>query len=306
LLPSGVLDEPYTQTLEASGGQTPYQWTLIEGNLPEGLSLSGGGALSGAPTQEGAFNFVIRVVDSSDATTTKVFRLDVRSFALPVLSFSGLADIVRPAEQPVIQVSVAEPSATQIQGLLTLTFTPDADIGVDDPAIQFSTGGRTAEFVVPANQTEAPAIMLQTGTVAGTIRVSAAVSIPGEQEPVPVFEQTVRIDRVAPVITAVAIARTGGGLELRVTGFATTREVAQGTFRFNPTSGAGFAAFDVAVTMAEAAQTWYANEASRPFGSTFLLVQPFQVSGSLAQIQSITVTMSNGQGTSAPVTTNLP
>ncbi len=39
-LPSGAAGVAYNQTLAASGGTTPYTWSIISGGLPEGLSLS--------------------------------------------------------------------------------------------------------------------------------------------------------------------------------------------------------------------------------------------------------------------------
>jgi len=36
-------------------------------------------------------------------------------------------------------------------GTLRLAFVPDAAVGVDDPAIQFETGGRNVTFVIQAD-----------------------------------------------------------------------------------------------------------------------------------------------------------
>ena len=41
---------PYEQVLLATGGQTPYTWTLTGGTLPPGLSLQANGIISGTPT----------------------------------------------------------------------------------------------------------------------------------------------------------------------------------------------------------------------------------------------------------------
>ena len=37
-LPGGVVQTVYTATLQASGGKTPYAWTVLSGQLPAGLS----------------------------------------------------------------------------------------------------------------------------------------------------------------------------------------------------------------------------------------------------------------------------
>jgi len=59
---------PYFSLLAATGGVAPYTWTLIGGQLPEGMSLSESGGLSGTPTQTGTFTFVVEVTDSSQVS----------------------------------------------------------------------------------------------------------------------------------------------------------------------------------------------------------------------------------------------
>jgi Putative Ig domain len=49
-LPSGSVGASYTATLRATGGTTPYTWSLASGTLPAGLSLnSSTGVISGVP-----------------------------------------------------------------------------------------------------------------------------------------------------------------------------------------------------------------------------------------------------------------
>lgn len=64
-LPAGTIKVPYNQTLTASGGTAPYSFTLTAGTLPNGLTLSSTGVLSGTPTQSGSFNFTIKVTDAN-------------------------------------------------------------------------------------------------------------------------------------------------------------------------------------------------------------------------------------------------
>src|SRR5712692_1248591 len=65
ILPNGTVQAAYSATLAASGGLTPYTWSVISGALPAGLSLNAStGALSGTPTQTGGFTFTIQVKDS--------------------------------------------------------------------------------------------------------------------------------------------------------------------------------------------------------------------------------------------------
>ena len=71
-LPNGIVGVPYSQTLTAIGGTTPFTWTIASGTLPAGLSLSSAGVISGTPTTAGGPTSVIfRVTDTASATATK-------------------------------------------------------------------------------------------------------------------------------------------------------------------------------------------------------------------------------------------
>nr|WP_307369069.1 putative Ig domain-containing protein [Brevundimonas sp. SORGH_AS_0993] len=63
-LPTGDVGAAYSQTLTASGGTTPYRYT-VTGALPPGITLASNGVLSGTPTARGSFNFTITATDSS-------------------------------------------------------------------------------------------------------------------------------------------------------------------------------------------------------------------------------------------------
>jgi hypothetical protein len=76
-LPDGTTNVPYSQTLTASGGQTPYTWTIISNALPAGLSLSGGGVISGTPTAAVTTNFIVQVKDNTNSIATQALSLTI-------------------------------------------------------------------------------------------------------------------------------------------------------------------------------------------------------------------------------------
>lgn len=81
-LPSGAEGTPYSVTLSGSGGNTPYIWSLYSGSLPPGLSLNTStGEISGTPTNDGNYSFVIRLTDSSNPNQTysKAFSISITS-----------------------------------------------------------------------------------------------------------------------------------------------------------------------------------------------------------------------------------
>jgi hypothetical protein len=69
-LPAGTKGTPYSTTLNAAGGLTPYIWSVSK--LPHGLHLDKAtGVISGTPTQLGEFVVKIRVKDSTSPRPEK-------------------------------------------------------------------------------------------------------------------------------------------------------------------------------------------------------------------------------------------
>src|ERR1700722_17737546 len=60
-LPGGTAGRSYTAALSATGGVTPYTWTISGGNLPSGLTLSTSGAITGSPNAAGTSSFTVKV-----------------------------------------------------------------------------------------------------------------------------------------------------------------------------------------------------------------------------------------------------
>ena len=76
-LSGGIVGKDYTQRLTAALGTAPYSFTVKAGALPDGLTLSGAGAISGVPTQAGAYNFTAKVTDAAGKTADKAYTLIV-------------------------------------------------------------------------------------------------------------------------------------------------------------------------------------------------------------------------------------
>lgn len=77
-LPSGTQNVAYTATLAASGGVTPYTWSIASGSLPTGLSLNASsGAISGTPTGTGTSSFTVQVKDVNQSTATQPLNITI-------------------------------------------------------------------------------------------------------------------------------------------------------------------------------------------------------------------------------------
>ena len=93
-LSSGTQSTAYSSSLSASGGTTPYTWSITSGGLPAGLSLaSGTGLISGTPTAIGTFSFTATVTDAGNPAQTKSANLSMvvatAALAITTTSLSG-------------------------------------------------------------------------------------------------------------------------------------------------------------------------------------------------------------------------
>ena len=64
-------------SLTATGGTAPYAFSITDGALPAGLSLSAAGEFSGTPTEAGGFNFTIMATDDIGFTGTRAYTLTI-------------------------------------------------------------------------------------------------------------------------------------------------------------------------------------------------------------------------------------
>ena len=162
--------------------------------------------------------------------------------------------------------------------------------------MRFSDGTRKLFFIVRPNTTQGlfttvsngtPAII--TGTVAGTITLTASMSAGGQDiTPSPAPTKTIVIDSAVPVITSVALQQVTGGLNVVVTGYSNTREVSSGSFTFTVSSGNTLSQATLTVPLTSAFATWFNNTASNATGGQFKLTVPFSVTqGSATAITKV-------------------
>lgn len=67
----GTFNVSYNQTLTANG-DTPITWTIIDGDLPTGLTLNANGTISGTPTAAGVFNFTVKATNATGNGTKEI------------------------------------------------------------------------------------------------------------------------------------------------------------------------------------------------------------------------------------------
>ncbi|HEX5218917.1 MAG TPA: Ig domain-containing protein [Verrucomicrobiae bacterium] len=79
-LPGGQVDVPYTNSFTVNGGTAPFSWSLSPGSpgLPLGLVMNPvTGEISGTPTEEGEFDFSIRLMDSASRYIDRPYSISI-------------------------------------------------------------------------------------------------------------------------------------------------------------------------------------------------------------------------------------
>jgi len=76
-LQGGTVGQPYNQTLQVTGGFAPFAWSVPPGSLPQGLSLSPAGVISGTPLAPGTSNFTVTVSDTFNQSDTQDFSITI-------------------------------------------------------------------------------------------------------------------------------------------------------------------------------------------------------------------------------------
>jgi uncharacterized repeat protein (TIGR01451 family) len=184
-----------TQTLEASSGRAPFNWSLVNGDLPSGMSLSSDGVLSGTPTVAGSFPVTIKVTDSQHQIAQKDFTLNILLIPpQPQLRITKAGTVAVPGrtmEYFIVVENVGGSSATNI--VVTALIEPWFDLLSVTPAASLITKAPDA-FPFDVMQSEYDAF----------VNWDLSTLSPGE---IRVLSYQVKLDSHVPLGTAV----TGAG-----------------------------------------------------------------------------------------------
>jgi hypothetical protein len=297
--PDVLLNSSFQQTLTATGGTPPYTWSAS--GLPAGLTLNASqGVISGTVTQAGNFGIAITVTDSALAQSQDRFTLNVLLPPTPAFTLSGLPATISAAQQIPLSLSVASSFPAPITGQVSLIFSPDS--GLTDRTVVFASGSTSVNFTVPAGSTtiqpDSP-LVIQTGTVAGTVTVSVRLQSGGvDITPSPAPAMVGRLENAAPVISDAKFTRSGSTISVAITGYATSREVTQAVFTFTAASGQTLqsSASSITVDVGSVFNTWYQSANNTQYGSQFVFTQPFTIQGDATAVTPTSVTLTNRQG----------
>ena len=221
-----------------------------------------------------------------------------------VLPASGVAMLIGPSttppgSQPSVGLTITNPYPLPLTAVFNLSFASAGTTPVDDPSIQFSSGGRTFSYDVAANSTTVPPVQLQAGTDAGTITITATLMADGvDVTPTDLAPLVIVVPPVVPVISGTTVTAAGDVLTVVVHGFSNTREVSSAVFNFTAATGDTLATSMVTIPATMVFSTWYTDPTSDAYGSTFTYTQVFNTSSDASTIGAVTVTLTNSIGTS--------
>jgi hypothetical protein len=179
-LPGDTVGSPYPSTaLQASGGVSPYTWSLGSGTMPAGLNLAAGGAISGTPSVAGSYPLTLVVTDSSPTpqTAKATLTLTISASQIPTLTLTTttLADAtLNTAYSATLTASGGvRPYAFSLAGGTTLP----AGLTLSSAGAITGTPTKLGStiFSVDVTDSSAPALS-QTGSLSLTVNASAGPS----------------------------------------------------------------------------------------------------------------------------------
>jgi len=190
-LPNGTTSIAYSSTIAATGGTTPYTWSVSSGILPAGLSLNtSSGAITGTPTTNGTSTFTVKVTDSGGPaqTATQTFTVSI-STGLTITTTSLASGTAGLTYTATLQAQSGTPPYTwSMTGLLPAGLTLNASTGIISGT---PTATGTFSFIVKVADTSSPA---QSATQALSLFIN-----PPTTEPItPTFSFTNISGTVAP------------------------------------------------------------------------------------------------------------
>ena len=89
-LPTGSINQLYAFALSPTGGTSPYTWNLKNGSppLPNGLTLTANGIISGTPTVTSTATHTFTLTDVTTVTVEKALHLSINAIALSITTNS--------------------------------------------------------------------------------------------------------------------------------------------------------------------------------------------------------------------------
>jgi uncharacterized protein (TIGR03437 family) len=183
----GNAGSPYQMSLSAAGGVAPYRFALDAGTLPDGITLSEPGVLSGTLIRKGTWTFTVRVTDGSQQTARGSLTIQALgavpkiSTGSPVNAASYLGGLAPGGYFSLFGVNLA--ASTEAAQAIPLPTTLGGIIvqwnGVRLPLLAISPGQINAQVPFDAAQGTAQLQVTSDGVAGASVPVSLVAASPG-------------------------------------------------------------------------------------------------------------------------------
>lgn len=183
-LSSGIVNNAYSQMLQASGGTPGYTWNIVSGSLPTGLTLTPNGVISGTPSAAGTFAFAATVTDSGNPAQSKssLYTITIAATPLSITTTSLASGTVNTAYSKTLQASGGTPgyawsiTAGSLPAGLTLVSTTGVISGISAASGTFSFTVTVSDSGSPAQNTSATLSIIVAAGPALTITTSSSLA----------------------------------------------------------------------------------------------------------------------------------
>ena len=196
--PHGIVGTAYNRPVIMTAGDTPFTFSVANGSLPDGLTLSSTGYVIGTPTASGIFTFTIKV-DNAAGSDSKEYTL--------VIDPKSVAPTITTASLPNGRVGVTYSQTLAATGDAPISWSAEGNL---PDGLALSSGGTisgtpttagTSTFTVKASNGVEPdasvqlSITIEAAPVAPTIKTA---SLPNGRVGV-VYSQTLAATGDAPI-----------------------------------------------------------------------------------------------------------
>jgi hypothetical protein len=176
--PVGTAGSPYSFAFTGAGGcgpALPYQYSLIGGSLPPGLTLASSGQVSGTPTNAGGWSFWVNLSDQNPPSASWCVPADAqREFTITINGAGSPAPGPSPGPAPAPALSITTSSLPMATVGATYSTTLSASGGSGTKTWTVTAGSLPAGLSLSAN-----GVVSGTPTAQGTASFTANVSAGG-------------------------------------------------------------------------------------------------------------------------------
>jgi uncharacterized repeat protein (TIGR01451 family) len=173
----GQIGQPYSQQMEAIFGTPPLSWSVVSGTLPDGITLTSDGLLSGTPTQGGISTFTVRVTDANSATADRSLSLQVlATLPPPTLRITKTGTVPVPGRTSayfIVVENIGSVTATNVSVIEFLQMENFSLVSVNPPALSDVATLANASLIPWTISTLAPG-----GSAILTYQVEVKPSVP--------------------------------------------------------------------------------------------------------------------------------